>query len=891
MTRNDLQKDTKLTVGLNEIREKFLSFFESKGHLRLPSFSLVPENDPSILLINAGMTPLKPYFTGELKPPSGRVTTCQKCLRTADIEKVGKTSRHGTFFEMLGNFSFGDYFKKEAITWAWEFVTEVLKLPEDKLWVSIYAEDDEAFEIWNKDIGLDASRIVRLGKEDNFWEHGTGPCGPCSEIYYDRGEDKGCGRQECTVGCDCDRYMEFWNLVFTQFNKEKDGTYTPLQKKNIDTGMGLERISCIMQGVDSLFEVDTIQRILDAVCEKAGKEYGKDNKSDVSIRIITDHVRSMVMMISDGILPSNEGRGYVLRRIIRRAARHGKLLGINEAFLPDLADVAIEESKCAYPELEQRRDYIKKVIKVEEEKFNHTIDQGLNMLYEHIRLIKEEGKNAVSGEVAFKLHDTYGFPIDLTREIAAENSLKVDEDGFQKEMEAQKLRAREALKKKAGSAWGELSSVKAEKIPETVFLGYENYKCNAKILYMAKDEEEVDTVFDGENVGIILDKTVFYAESGGQVGDTGLIETKTGIVEIKDCKKTPDGIFIHYGKVTKGFIERGQEAEATIDVAKRVSIARNHTATHLLHKALRHVLGEHVAQAGSLVEEERFRFDFTHFEPVSEDDLKRVEDEVNAKILEDLPVIIREMKLSEAKNLGAVALFGEKYGEVVRVVIINDYSMELCGGTHVNSTAKIGLVKILSETGVAAGVRRIEGVSGKFALLHVKETEELLNTASVMLKTSPKELPKKIESIMIELKDVQKKIEELKMKTILSNLDKIVADSLVINGTNIIAVKLNDMDAEALRCACDAIKARLSDSVAILASEYDGKANIVVSASGKAVEKGINSAVIVKKAAGIVNGGGGGKADMAQAGGKKPEKIDEALKQSVEEAKKQLAKD
>ena len=891
MTRNDLQKDTKLTVGLNEIREKFLSFFESKGHLRLPSFSLVPENDPSILLINAGMTPLKPYFTGELKPPCGRVTTCQKCLRTADIEKVGKTSRHGTFFEMLGNFSFGDYFKKEAITWAWEFVTEVLKLPEDKLWVSIYAEDDEAFEIWNKDIGLDASRIVRLGKEDNFWEHGTGPCGPCSEIYYDRGEDKGCGRQECTVGCDCDRYMEFWNLVFTQFNKEKDGTYTPLQKKNIDTGMGLERISCIMQGVDSLFEVDTIQRILDAVCEKAGKEYGKDNKSDVSIRIITDHVRSMVMMISDGILPSNEGRGYVLRRIIRRAARHGKLLGINEAFLPDLADVAIEESKCAYPELEQRRDYIKKVIKVEEEKFNHTIDQGLNMLYEHIRLIKEEGKNAVSGEVAFKLHDTYGFPIDLTREIAAENSLKVDEDGFQKEMEAQKLRAREALKKKAGSAWGELSSVKAEKIPETVFLGYENYKCNAKILYMAKDEEEVDTVFDGENVGIILDKTVFYAESGGQVGDTGLIETKTGIVEIKDCKKTPDGIFIHYGKVTKGFIERGQEAEATIDVAKRVSIARNHTATHLLHKALKHVLGEHVAQAGSLVEEERFRFDFTHFEPVSEDDLKRVEDEVNAKILEDLPVIIREMKLSEAKNLGAVALFGEKYGEVVRVVIINDYSMELCGGTHVNSTAKIGLVKILSETGVAAGVRRIEGVSGKFALLHVKETEELLNTASVMLKTSPKELPKKIESIMIELKDVQKKIEELKMKTILSNLDKIVADSLVINGTNIIAVKLNDMDAEALRCACDAIKARLSDSVAILASEYDGKANIVVSASGKAVEKGINSAVIVKKAAGIVNGGGGGKADMAQAGGKKPEKIDEALKQSVEEAKKQLAKD
>ncbi len=891
MTRNDLQKDTKLTVGLNEIREKFLSFFESKGHLRLPSFSLVPENDPSILLINAGMTPLKPYFTGELKPPSGRVTTCQKCLRTADIEKVGKTSRHGTFFEMMGNFSFGDYFKKEAITWAWEFVTEVLKLPEDKLWVSIYAEDDEAFEIWNKDIGLDASRIVRLGKEDNFWEHGTGPCGPCSEIYYDRGEDKGCGRQECTVGCDCDRYMEFWNLVFTQFNKEKDGTYTPLQKKNIDTGMGLERISCIMQGVDSLFEVDTIKRILDAVCEKAGKEYGKDNKSDISIRIITDHVRSMVMMISDGILPSNEGRGYVLRRIIRRAARHGKLLGINEAFLPDLADVAIEESKCAYPELEQRRDYIKKVIKVEEEKFNHTIDQGLNMLYEHIRLIKEEGKNAVSGEVAFKLHDTYGFPIDLTREIAAENSLKVDEDGFQKEMEAQKLRAREALKKKAGSAWGELSSVKAEKIPETVFLGYENYKCNAKILYMAKDEEEVDTVFGGENVGIILDKTVFYAESGGQVGDTGLIETKTGIVEIKDCKKTPDGIFIHYGKVTKGFIERGQEAEATIDVARRVSIARNHTATHLLHKALRHVLGEHVAQAGSLVEEERFRFDFTHFEPVSEDDLKRVEDEVNAKILEDLPVIIREMKLSEAKNLGAVALFGEKYGEVVRVVIINDYSMELCGGTHVNSTAKIGLVKILSETGVAAGVRRIEGVSGKFALLHVKETEELLNTASVMLKTSPKELPKKIESIMIEFKDVQKKIEELKMKTILSNLDKIVADSLVINGTNIIAVKLNDMDAEALRCACDAIKARLSDSVAILASEYDGKANIVVSASGKAVEKGINSAVIVKKAAGIVNGGGGGKADMAQAGGKKPEKIDEALKQSVEEAKKQLAKD
>jgi alanyl-tRNA synthetase len=877
-------------MGLNEIREEFLRFFESKGHLRLPSFSLVPENDPSILLINAGMTPLKPYFTGSLKPPSTRVTTCQKCIRTADIERVGKTSRHGTFFEMLGNFSFGDYFKEEAISWAWEFVTKVLKMPEDRLWVSIYTDDDEAFEIWNRDIGLNTDRIVRLGKEDNFWEHGTGPCGPCSEIYFDRGEDKGCGEPRCVPGCDCDRYVEFWNLVFTQFNKEEDGTYTPLQKKNIDTGLGLERLSCIMQGVDSIFEVDTIKNIVDAVCKIAGSKYGADNKFDVSIRIITDHIRSIIMMISDGILPSNEGRGYVLRRILRRAARHGKLLGINKLFLADLADIAIEESKDAYPELKQRRDYIRKVAGIEEEKFNFTVDQGLAILDEHIKAIKKNNCNTVSGEVAFRLHDTYGFPVDLTREIAGENGLAIDEEKFKEEMEIQKNRAREALKKKEGSAWGQWASLETGKIPQTGFYGYESISFPGRILNMVKDGETAKVVFQGEDdITVITDRTVFYAESGGQTGDTGFIETKTGLIKVGDCQKTPDGIFLHLGKVIKGYIESGQEGEIRIDASRRESIARNHTATHLIHKALKNILGEHVTQAGSLVEEEKLRFDFAHFEPVSGEQLKRIEDEVNSKILDGLPVTVSEMGLNEAKSLGAVALFGEKYGERVRIIKIGDYSMELCGGTHMNSTAKIGLIKILGETGIASGTRRIEAVSGYYAIKHYRDKEDILNTIAGIVKTTPQDLAKRVEALILDLKNAQKEIENLKAKLAISRLDEIASSPLVVGGTSIVASKLDGMDTEALRNTSDVIKNKIPDVVVILASEYNGKVNLVAAASKEAVKKGIHSGQLVKKAASAVEGGGGGRPDMAQAGGKNPSKIDEALRQAVEEIKKQLS--
>ncbi|NLC69025.1 MAG: alanine--tRNA ligase, partial [Clostridiaceae bacterium] len=787
-------------MGLNEIREEYLRFFESKGHLRLPSFSLVPENDPSILLINAGMTPLKPYFVGSMKPPSPRVTTCQKCIRTPDIDRVGKTARHATFFEMLGNFSFGDYFKKETISWAWEFVTKVLEMPVERLWASIYVDDDEAFEIWNKDIGIKAERIVRLGKEDNFWEHGTGPCGPCSEIYFDRGEEKGCGKPGCKPGCDCDRYVEFWNLVFTQFNKEEDGTYTPLQKKNIDTGLGLERLSCIMQGVDSIFEVDTIKNIVNAICKTAGCKYGADDKLDVSIRIITDHIRGIVMMISDGILPSNEGRGYVLRRILRRAARHGKLLGINGLFLAGLADVAIGESKDAYPELGERRDYIRKVIGIEEEKFNFTVDQGLAILDEHIKDIKKNNCNVVSGEVAFRLHDTYGFPIDLTREIAEENGLAIDEKKFMEEMEAQKNRAREALKKKEGSAWGQWSSLETGKIPETEFLGYSSMVCRSAVLHMLKDGETAEAVFEGEgDITVITDRTVFYAESGGQAGDTGIIETKTGVMKVRDCQKTPDGVFLHLGKVVNGYIEKGQEGEIKIDVQRRESIARNHTATHLVHKALRNVLGEHVTQAGSLVEEERFRFDFTHFEPVSEEQLKLVEDEANSRILEDLPVVISEMGLDEARKLGAMALFGEKYDERVRVIKIGNYSMELCGGTHVNSTGKIGLIKILGETGIAAGTRRIEAVSGYYTIKHYREREEVLNTVAGIIKTTPQDLARRVETLVLDFKNAQREIDNLKARLVMSRLDEIVASPLVVNGTSVVAARFDGMDAEALR--------------------------------------------------------------------------------------------
>lgn len=875
-------------MGVNELREKYLSFFESKGHLRLKSFSLVPENDPSILLINAGMTPLKPYFTGEVKPPRTRVTTCQKCIRTADIERVGKTSRHGTFFEMLGNFSFGDYFKKEAITWAWEFVTQVLELPQDRLWVSIYNDDDEAFEIWNKEVGLPAERIVRMGKEDNFWEHGTGPCGPCSEIYYDRGPEKGCGKPDCKVGCDCDRYIEFWNLVFTQFNKEKDGSYSKLEKKNIDTGMGLERLACIMQGVDSLFEIDTVKNILNEVCRISGTNYGVNPKIDVSIRVITDHIRSTTMMISDGILPSNEGRGYVLRRLLRRAARHGKLLGLDKPFLADLVDTVVEVSKDAYPELEEKREYIKKVISIEEERFNLTIDQGLLILDEYIDKMKKSNSKVIPGELVFKLHDTYGFPLDLTREIAQENGFTVDEEGFEKEMEIQKTKAREALKKKDSSAWSTSSSFKLEGTFESAFCGYEHYNCESEILYILKDYQEAEAISEGDSAIIILGMTPFYAESGGQVGDTGEIETATGLFKVEDCKKTSDGIHLHYGKVIRGYIEKKQKGSARIHVRRRESIERNHTATHLLHKALRKVLGEHVMQAGSLVEAERLRFDFSHFEPVSEEDLRRVEDEVNSRILSEIPVEIEEMGINEAKSMGAMALFGEKYGDRVRVVKIGDYSMELCGGTHVKSTGKIGQIKILYETGVAAGTRRIEAVTGYYALDYHREREILLKNISDLLKTSPQDSIRKIDGLIAELKSANKKIEQLQAKLVTARIDEILSHALEINDISIISAKLEGMDMDALRNTADVLKGKVSDGVIILASDYGEKVNIVAAATANAVKAGIHAGNIVKEAAKVVGGGGGGRPDMAQAGGKDVTKIEDALKRAVEIVKDQL---
>ncbi|HBR02436.1 MAG TPA: alanine--tRNA ligase, partial [Ruminiclostridium sp.] len=668
-------------IGLNELREMYLSFFESKGHLRLPSFSLVPRNDPSILLINAGMTPLKPYFTGREVPPRKRVTTCQKCIRTPDIENVGKTSRHGTFFEMLGNFSFGDYFKKEAIPWAWEFMTKTLEIPEDRLYVTIYQDDDEAYNIWHHDVGLAHEKIFRMGKEDNFWEHGTGPCGPCSEIYFDRGADKGCGSPDCRVGCECDRFIEVWNNVFTQFDRQADGTYLELASKNIDTGMGLERLACVMQDVDNIFEVDAIRAILDHVCRISGAAYGREYKKDVSIRVITDHSRSVTMMVSDGILPSNEGRGYVLRRLLRRAARHGRLLGIKRAFLSEIADTVIQCFGDAYPNLKEKQDYIKKVISLEEERFYATIDQGMIILEDFMKQARAGGSNRLTGEMVFKLHDTYGFPLDLTREIASENSLSIDEEGFQEEMKAQKNMAREAYRSKGGSAWEKDLFANTDKSVITEFVGYTDSTSNSVVQYIVRDDELAENAQQDDEIALVLNTTPFYGESGGQIGDTGYITNNQFKMEVSDCRKTADGKFLHIGKVLSGSVQIGDKVVAAIDTKRRQATARNHTTTHLLQKALKDILGDHVNQAGSLVTPERLRFDFTHFSAMTPEQIEAVEDEVNGKILENLDVSVKEMSIDEARKLGAMALFGEKYGETVRVVSAGDYSRELCGGT------------------------------------------------------------------------------------------------------------------------------------------------------------------------------------------------------------------
>ncbi len=868
-------------TGLNELRERFLSFFESKEHLRLPSFSLIPKDDPSLLLINSGMAPLKPYFTGEQEPPKKRITTCQKCIRTPDIENVGKTARHGTFFEMLGNFSFGDYFKKEAIAWAWEFITEDLKIPTDLLWVTIYEDDDEAFEIWTKDIGLPESKVVRMGKADNFWEHGTGPCGPSSEIYFDRGLQKGCGKPDCKVGCECDRYIEFWNNVFTQFNKGEDGKYTKLAHPNIDTGLGLERLACIMQDVDNLFEVDTIRNVLNHICKIAKIEYGKSEKTDISVRVITDHIRSTTMMVADGVIPSNEGRGYVLRRLLRRAARHGKLLGINETFLYKVAMTVVLESKQAYPELKEKEEYIQKVIKTEEERFVITIDQGLTILNEYISECKTKKRNMISGDTVFKLHDTFGFPLDLTREIASENGLEIDEKSFDSLMAGQREKGREALKNKGNAAWGDNLFSKLDKNMKTEFTGYDSFESEGKVLVIAKDNELVDNAQEGDNVTIILDKTSFYAESGGQSGDTGIIFTKVSQIKIDDCKKTADGKFLHIGVVEKGIIETGDIVTAKINIKRRMATARNHTATHLLQKALRNTLGEHIIQSGSSVDQERLRFDFTHFSPIKADELEKIENEINTKILESLPVVTSEMPVKEAKKLGATALFGEKYGDVVRVVKIDDYSLEFCGGTHLTNTSQASLIKILSESGVAAGVRRIEALTGEAAMKYYIGKEKTLDAVATALKTSPDESIRKIETIMTDLKSSEKEIERLQTRLVKNSAADVLSNVTEIKGIKVLAARYDQLDMDALRNTGDMLRGKIGSGIIVLGGKIGDKVNFVVMATDDAVQKGAHSGNIIREVAKIAGGGGGGRPDMAQAGGKDASKIDEALKTAI----------
>ncbi len=867
-------------MGVNEIREKYLSFFETKQHLRLASASLVPQNDKSLLLINSGMAPLKPFFTGQQVPPRKRVTTCQKCIRTGDIENVGKTARHGTFFEMLGNFSFGDYFKNEAIEWAWEFFTKVIKLPEDKLYVSIYQDDDEAFDIWHKKIGLAEDRIFRMGKEDNFWEHGVGPCGPCSEIYYDKGPEYGCGKPDCTVGCDCDRYMEVWNLVFTQFCKEDDGSYSNLDHPNIDTGMGLERLATVMQGVNSIFDVDTVKAIRDKVCEISGKEYGKEHKYDVSIRVITDHVRSVTFMTSDGVMFSNEGRGYVLRRLLRRAVRHGKLLGIDRKFITEVADVVIENSGDAYPELKEKREYIEKMLSVEESRFHETLDTGMAMLAQKIDEIKaSKGENVLEGTDSFKLYDTYGFPLDLMQEILGEEGITVDEDAFRAEMEKQRTRAREARETDTymGAEETVFHQLPAEMATE--FVGYDNNEFDGKVLALVSGNAVVDTASEGNDVAVIVDKTPFYAEMGGQVGDTGVIESDGCKIEITDCTKFGGNKFIHTGKVISGEIKVGDTVTLKIDTARRKAIARNHTATHLLQAALREVLGSHIEQAGSYVSDTRLRFDFTHFESIDKETLVKVERIVNDKLFDALDVVVKEMPIEEAKKSGATALFGEKYGDTVRVVNVGGYSVEFCGGTHLHNSSEAGVFKIISESGVAAGVRRIEATTGENVLHLIEEREYMLGSIGTMLKAAQGNIVQKISAVLEENKQLTKELEALKAKMSGGAADEIINNKVDINGVAFVAGDVKGLEMNDLRTMGDKLKDKLSGEAAVivLASGEGSKVSFVVMCTDDAVKKGAKAGDIVKAAATVCGGGGGGRPNMAQAGGKDASKIKEAL--------------
>ncbi len=863
---------------LNELREMYLQFFESKGHLRAKSYPLVPQNDNSLLLINAGMAPLKPYFTGQEEPPRRRMTTCQKCIRTGDIENVGKTARHGTFFEMLGNFSFGDYFKEEAIAYAWEFITKVLEIPEEQLYVTVYEEDEEAAKIWHEQEGIPKEKIFYMGKEDNFWEAGIdGPCGPCSEIYYDRGEDFGCGKPDCKLGCDCDRYMEFWNLVFTQFERHEDGTYTPLSQRNIDTGMGLERLAALMQGVSSIFDVDTVKAIRDHVCRLADATYGADSKKDISIRVITDHIRSVTFMAADGVLPSNEGRGYVMRRLLRRAVRHAKLLGIKGLFLQELVKTVVENSKHEYTELEDKFEYIVKLLTVEEKNFNETIERGLSLLKGYIDTMKKEGKTVLEGKDCFTLSDTYGFPIDLTREILEEHGLKADEEGFQAEMEIQRQKAREARGDSKYMGADETVFNQMDAALKTTFVGYDQLEIKSELTLLANDEKLLDTVACGESVYLVVGETPFYAESGGQAGDTGVIETATGRAHVMNTTKVIGGKFAHHAKVVEGRLEKGQAATFKVDIASRMDTSRNHSATHLLQKALREVVGRHIEQAGSNVTKDRLRFDFTHFEALTPDELAKVEACVNEKILDGLNIVVKEMSIDEARKCGAMALFGEKYGQTVRVVNMGDYSIELCGGTHLKNTAAIGTFKIISETGVAAGVRRIEAVTGRGAINYYQALENNLNEIAHVVKAKKGEVVKKIEYLVNDHKTLEKENEKLKAEIANAKAGSLIEQAQKIGNIQALISKQDNLDMNALRNMGDTLKDKLENGVVVLASAVEGKVNLVVMATKGAVDQGIHCGNIISQAVKVVNGGGGGRPNMAQAGGKDPSKIMEAL--------------
>ena len=882
------EEHTVKKYGVNELRQMFLDFFESKGHLVMNSFSLVPQNDNSLLLINAGMAPLKPYFTGAEIPPRTRVATCQKCIRTGDIENVGKTARHGTFFEMLGNFSFGDYFKHEAIAWSWEFLTKVVGLDENRLYPSVYEEDDEAFDIWNKEIGVPADRIFRFGKEDNFWEHGAGPCGPCSEIYYDRGEKYGCGKPGCTVGCDCDRYMEVWNNVFTQFENDGEGHYETLKQKNIDTGMGLERLAVVVQDVDAILDVDTLRALRNKVCEVAGKTYGVNHEDDVSIRLITDHMRSATFLISDGVMPTNEGRGYVLRRLIRRAARHGRLLGIEGPFLEKLSETVIEGSKDGYPELEEKKTFILNVLHNEESQFNKTIDQGLKILADLEAEMKEAGKSVLGGSDAFRLYDTYGFPIDLTKEILEEKGYTIDEDGFKEEMEVQRKRARES---RAVSNYMGADATVYDEIDRNItteFDGYDKLEVASKVTVLTTETEIVDSLMEGQKGTIFVEKTPFYATMGGQEGDTGVITTANGVFRVEDTIKLRGGKYGHVGVMESGMISNGDEVTLKVDEQERKDTCKNHSATHLLQKALKTVLGAHVEQKGSLVNPTRLRFDFAHFQAMTPEEIAETEALVNKEIQAALPVTTQIMGIEEAKKTGAMALFGEKYGDEVRVVSMGDFSVELCGGTHVANTANITLFKIVSEAGVAAGVRRIEALTGNNVIEYYRQMEENLHTIAKTLKTSPAEITEKITHLQKEVKELQSENESLKSKMAQDSLGNVMDQVVEVKGVKVLASAVDGVDMNGLRDLGDQLKEKLGEGVVVLASAKDGKVSLLAMATQGAMDKGAHAGNLIKAAAAIVGGGGGGRPNMAQAGGKNPDKIPEAIAKVAELVEGQL---